>query len=52
MNPNAHPVPLSMGWGFPATESHAETTARQARRAALHTRAVARRRKAKKGGRR
>jgi len=45
--------PLAMGWGLlNGTDSSAARQAREARRDDLHRKAVARRRKAKRGGKR
>ena len=53
MNPDLYPEQLAMGWGLPVYgPSHAEQTRRTRRREELHRRAVDRRRKAKRGGKR
>lgn len=52
MNPNAYQR-LSMGWGIPAGDPRFfERVASDLRRAELHKKAVTRRQKAKRGGKR
>jgi hypothetical protein len=53
MNPLDQPlVKLSMGWGRPTRRNTDAEAERAARQSALHRAAVARRRKAKRGGKR
>ena len=52
MNPDVYPVKLSMGWGVPDYTSDATRATKALRREELHRRAVTRRQKAKRGGKR